>query len=128
MLNLKKQRGASFLGWIVIIAIVGFFLMAGVKLFPVYYNGLTTKSIVEDIAVQMDGKEPNKKQLWSAIQKRLTIDSVKGVSKENFVFEKGKNSIDFGVDYEIRVPFIANIDIVAIFDQRETINTKVPNN
>ena len=128
MLNGKKQRGASFLSWIVIIAIVGFFLMVGIKLFPVYYKGLTTKAIIEDIATEMIGKEPNKKQLWNAIRKRLDVDSIYDVDKEHFVFEKIKDGIDFGVDYEIRIPLIANIDVVAKFDQRQKINTKAAQN
>lgn len=128
MLNRNKQRGVSFLGWIVVIAIVGFFLMVGVKLFPVYYKGLSTKSIMEDIAAEMAGKEPNKKQLWGAIRKRLDIDSIYDVEKEHFVFEKVKDRIDFGVDYEIRVPLIANIDVVAKFDQRQTISSKASTN
>lgn len=128
MLNMKKQHGVSFLGVIVIIAIVGFFLMVGVKLFPVYYKGLTTKSIVEDVATEMNGKQPNKKQLWNKIQKRFSIDSIKGIGKEDFVFEQAKNSIEFGLDYEVRVPLIANIDVVVKFDQQEVINTKSSEN
>jgi len=127
MLNREKQRGLSFLGWIIIIAVVGFFLMVGVKLFPVYYKGLTTKAIVEDTAAEMEGKGPNKNQLWNKIQKRLDIDSIYDVKKEHFVFEKVKDSINFGVDYEVRIPLIANIDVVAKFDQRQTINGKAVN-
>lgn len=124
MITMHKQRGATFVFWVFFAALIGFILMLGVKLFPVYYKGFTTKDIVESIALEMQGKKPNKKQLWESIDKRLNINSVYGVKKEHFVYSKDKDQIEFGLDYEIRVPVIANLDAVAKFDQRQTVNTK----
>ncbi|MFK7817018.1 MAG: DUF4845 domain-containing protein [Gammaproteobacteria bacterium] len=124
MITMYRQRGATFVFWVFFIALIGFLLMLGVKLFPVYYKGFTTQKIVEEIAIDMQGKKPNKKQLWQSISKRININSVYGVNKEHFVYEKNKNSVEFGLDYEVRVPVIANLDAVAKFDQRQTIVTK----
>ena len=123
-MNIQKQSGATFIFWMFFVSLIGFLLMIGVKLFPVYYKGFTTEKIVEDIAIQMQGKKPNKKQLWQSISKRININSVYGVEKGHFVYEKNKDSIDFGLDYEVRVPVIGNLDVIAKFDQRQTINTK----
>ena len=119
-----KQRGATFVFWVFFLALIGFLLMIGIKLFPVYYKGFTTQKIVEDIAVEMQGKKPTKKQLWQSIDKRININSVYGVDKNHFVFERNKDAIDFGLDYEVRIPIIANLDAIAKFDQRQTIITK----
>jgi hypothetical protein len=119
-----KQHGATFVFWVFFLALIGFLLMLGIKLFPVYYKGFTTQKIIEDIALEMTGKSPNKKQLWESIDKRLNINSVYGVSKEHYVYEKDKDSVSFGLDYEVRVPVIANLDAVAKFDQRQSISTK----
>lgn len=124
MISIYKQRGATFIFWMFFVAIIGFLLMIGAKLFPVYYKGFSTEKIVEDVALEMQKKKPNKKQLWDTIEKRLNINSIRTVKKEHFVFTKEKDSINFGLDYEVRVPIIANIDAVAKFDQRQTINTK----
>lgn len=119
-----KQRGATFVFWVFFSALIGFFMMLGIKLFPVYYKGFTTEKIVEEIALEMQGKKPNKKQLWQSIDKRININSVYGVNKDHFVFERNKDSIDFGLNYEVRIPVIANLDVIAKFDQRQTIITK----
>ncbi len=123
-MNIQKQRGATFVFWVFFLALIGFLLMFGIKLFPVYYKGFTTEKIIEEIALEMQGKNPNKKQLWESISKRININSVYGVDKEHFVYEKNKESVEFGLDYEVRVPVIANLDAIAKFDQRQTINTK----
>ncbi len=124
MITRYKQRGATFVFWVFFLALIGFLMMLGIKLFPVYYKGFTTKKIVEDISIEMQNKKPNKKQIWQSIAKRLNINGVYGVNKDHFVYSKNKNDIEFGLDYEVRVPVIANLDAVAKFDQRQTINTK----
>ena len=124
MIMMYKQRGATFIFWVFFLALIGFLMMLGVKLFPVYYKGFATEKIVEDVALEMQGKKPNKKQLWETIDKRLNINSINNVLKEHFVYEKNKDVITFGLDYEVRLPVIANLDAVAKFDQRKTINTK----
>ncbi len=124
MITVYKQRGATFVFWVFFLALIGFLLMIGIKLFPVYYKGFTTQKIVEDIAIEMQGKKPTKKQLWQSIDKRININSVYGVDKNHFVFERNKGAIDFGLNYEVRIPIIANLDAIAKFDQRQTIITK----
>ena len=124
MMNMHKQRGASFLFWVLFLALIGFLLMLGIKLFPVYYKGFTTGKIVEEIALEMQGKKPNKKQLWESISKRININSVYGIERDHFVYEKNKGLVEFGLDYEVRIPVIANLDAVAKFDQRQTISEK----
>ncbi len=124
MITMNKQRGATFVSWVFLLALIGFLIMLGIKLFPVYYKGFTTQKIVEEIAIEMQNKKPNKKQLWQSIDKRININSVYGVTKDHFVYEKNKDSVEFGLDYEVRVPVIANLDAIAKFDQRQTIMTK----
>ncbi len=124
MMNFKKQRGASFVFWVLFIALIGFIITLGIKLFPVYYNGFATEKIIEDLAIEMQGKNPNKKQLWDLIQRRLDVNSIESIKKENFVYEKQKKSLEFGVDYEVRLPLVANMDAVVMFNHRQIINIK----
>jgi hypothetical protein len=124
MISVHKQRGATFIFWVFFFALIGFLMMLGIKLFPVYYKGFATDKIIEDLALEMNGKKPNKKQLWESIDKRLNINSIYGVEKEHFVYSKNKDGIEFGLYYEVRVPVVLNLDAVAKFDQRQTISVK----
>lgn len=121
-MNLKKQQGASFVFWVFFLALIGFLIMLGIKLFPIYYRGFATEKIVADVATAMEGKKPTKSQLWGAIERRIDINSIYGVNKEAFVYEKQKKGvISFGLNYEVRIPVILNLDAVVSFDQRQTI-------
>ena len=46
------------------------------------------------------------------------------MTKHNYVYVVNKKgNIEFGLNYEVRVPAIANLDVVAKFDQIQTIVT-----
>jgi hypothetical protein len=124
MMNFKNQRGASFVFWVLIAALFGFLLMMGVKLFPVYYRGLSVKTFVEEIAVELNGKNPSKKQVWQKIEKRLNVNGIRNIKRQDMVFERDKRKTHIGLDYEERIPLAGNIDAVVMFDYRQTIEQK----
>ena len=127
MMNLRKQRGASFVFWVLILALIGFLFIIGIKLFPVYYRGLAAKKIIENLAVEMQGKQPNKKQLWDLIDRRLYINAISDVKKEDFIYNVDKRNVEFGIDYEVRVSLISNLDAVVMFDYRHTLTKNSKN-
>ncbi len=122
MMNFKNQRGASFVFWVLIAALFGFLLMMGVKLFPVYYRGLSVKTFVEEIAVELNGKNPSKKQVWQKIERRLNVKGIRNIKRQDMVFERDKRKTHIGLDYEERIPLAGNIDAVVMFDYRQTID------
>ncbi len=124
MMNFKNQRGASFVFWVLIAALFGFLLMVGVKLFPVYYRGFSVKTFVEEIAVELNGKNPSKKQVWQKIEKRLNVNGIRNIKRQDMVFERDKRKTHIGLDYEERIPLAGNIDAVVMFDYRQTIEQK----
>ena len=107
-----------------IAALFGFLLMMGVKLFPVYYRGLSVKTCVEEIAVELNGKNPSKKQVWQKIEKRLNVNGIRNIKRQDMVFERDKRKTHIGLDYEERIPLAGNIDAVVMFDYRQTIEQK----
>ncbi len=124
MMNFKNQCGASFVFWVLVVALFGFLLMAGVKLFPIYYRGLSVKTFVEDIAAELDGKNPSRKQVWQKIAKRLDVNGIRNIKRDDMVFEKDKKKTYIGLDYEERIPLAGNIDVVVMFNYRQTIDQK----
>lgn len=124
MMNLKKQRGASFVFWVIIAALFGFLLMMGVKLFPVYYRGLSVKQLVVDVSSELNQKNPNRAQVLDKLYKRLDVNGIANVKKEHMVFVKEKNQIVIGLSYEERIPLVGNIDALVTFDYRQALASK----
>ena len=118
MNSLKSQHGMSWFSMLILIGMIGFFVVSGIKLGPTYMQYETVKSVMNDLSKDqaLTGKHPN--VVWTAFNKRLDVNGISYIKKEDFKFQlsdgTGPNRIS--VDYEVREPLMANIDTVLKFD------------
>ncbi|MEA3410320.1 MAG: DUF4845 domain-containing protein [Pseudomonadota bacterium] len=123
MKSMQRQNGASFLLWLVLIGILGFGMVVGFKLFPVYLNGYAVEKILTEVAQEAKGKGYNKKIIWKSISKRLDVNSISDVTYDNLSFKRETGNSTIGIDYEVRKHLFANIDAVIVFSFSETFKT-----
>ena len=132
----KHQTGMSMLVMIVIIGLFGYAIFIGIKVTPVYMEFYSIRSIVDGLADEMKVRPMNKNQYLDLLIRRLNINYVevrdlkpsrdgceKTKKKEVFVFKKEKKKIVIGLDYEKRIPMVANIDFLLQFNY---LNEVVP--
>ncbi|MGK2913709.1 MAG: DUF4845 domain-containing protein [Porticoccaceae bacterium] len=109
-----QQLGLSSLGWLFMLAIVGFFLTALLKLGPLYLDNYFIAS-----AVQSLDKEDIQNKEVSEIRRKLdnefTVNNVRDISVADVQVVRGKGHTLVKVNYEKRVPFMGNVDIVVKF-------------
>ena len=113
----RRQGGFSTVALITIIAIAAVFIMTLFKLFPMYYGNIKLQSALE--AVQQDSRiDPkSKRAIWTSLQKRLYIDSVEWVQREDVTMERKNGQTTVTVNYETRDDFIGNLYIGASFSE-----------
>lgn len=106
----------SIPGMLVIAIMVGFFVMCGIRMTPVYLEYLTVKRIMEDVASEFKPEEDQIRDIRRKISNMLNTNQVYGLQpKEVEVFRKdGKTIID--ANYEARIPIMGRIDAVMNFD------------
>ncbi len=106
----------SIPGMLVIAIMVGFFVMCGIRMTPVYLEYLTVKRIMEDVASEFKPEEDQIRDIRRKISNMLNTNQVYGLEpKEVEVFRKdGKTIID--ASYEARIPIMGRIDAVMNFD------------
>ncbi len=121
MNSLKRQQGAGFVFWVLFAALLGFLFIIGVRLFPVYLQGYSVKTILSDIAVESRGQEWKRAQYWNKLTKRFDVNSINGVKKEHFTYTREKGVTTLNINYERQFYLIANLDGVAKFDFTETV-------
>lgn len=122
MINKHKQQGLTTVGWIVVIAIFGSIVLTGFKVLPMYMEFLSVKSVMESVAEDTSLDPKSKKDLWEAISKRLYVNSVRELKKEDFAFTRKDGVTTITADYEVRKPYIAQLFIGANFVHSVEIN------
>lgn len=116
-----RQKGLSSVGWIVIAAIFGLLLITFFKIFPMYYDNFQVKAALEGVAADTSIDPKSKREIWTSLQKRLYINSVKSVARENVDMQRKDGKTTITVTYEAEQDYIANMFIGARFVETAVI-------
>jgi hypothetical protein len=117
----SKQRGITFIGLALLVAMVAVLGFAGLKLTPAYLENMKIKRILSDVKSDMDGQGPTPQVIRRAIDKRLNIEMVYGLKAKDFEIEKGSEGFTVAARYERSEPFIANVSLLVTFNDEVEI-------
>lgn len=115
-MNRHSQKGITTLGWIIIIAIFGSIVLTGLKILPMYLDYFNVKSVVDSVVNDPTLDPKSKRDLWNAINKRLLINQVRSIKKENVSFSRKDGVTTIVVDYNVEKPYIAQLYLGARFN------------
>jgi len=117
-----RQKGLSTPGWIAVVGIFAFLLITFFKVFPMYYANFKVKAVLEGLQQDQDLDVKSKRAIWTSLNKRLYIDEVKNITKENvkMVRKDGKTTIT--ITYETRDSYVGNLFIGGNFVESVVID------
>jgi hypothetical protein len=115
-----RQRGATFLGMLIIVAILGCGLYAGIRLVPIYFEYMAVVRAMEQTAKEEDGTATSPQQLRTAMDRRWTIEDIKSIDPKEIEIKKIPNGFSMRAYYRAEAPFVANVSLVVDFDK--TVN------
>ena len=117
-----KQRGASFLGFIAIAAVVGIIGLAVLRLTPVYLEYMRVRQVLTDVKAQYDNQGATVPAIKNTILKRLDVEAVGTLELDDFQITKTESGIEVRAKYDRTVPYVANVSLLVSFDQAEELN------
>ncbi len=124
MIVRQKQVGMTAIGWIGVIALILMFILMILKLFPIYMDGFKVGSVLSDLKDEPGVANMTPVMISNTIMKRLDINMVDNVTREDIYIDKLKNSMNVEIDYEVRENLVGNIDVVVHFQKAISIPTQ----
>lgn len=117
IMNIRKQRGLTLIGFGIVLALGIFFAYTGMKVIPIYleYNALLNalKTVQSDPgAVDMTAGQVRNKIINS-----LWVSYASNNIKREHIHISRSEGIKIRVVYEVRKTWIGNIDLIAHFDK-----------
>jgi len=106
-----QQKGLSSAGWIAVAGIFGLLLITFFKVFPMFYENFKVKAAMEAMAQDQSVDPKSKRAIWESLQKRMFIDEVRSISRENLEISRKDNKTTVVVTYETRDNYIGNLFI-----------------
>ena len=120
----NRQRGISFLGLIVVLGVLGFAAVIGLKLFPVYMDSWKIDGVMKAVIKEPGVNEQSRQEIIEMMLKRLDIEAVDSLNYSNYKdrlsVSKRKNNVTIHVTYEVMTPLMGNLSLLAQFDKSES--------
>jgi len=112
------QRGFSKFGLLMMLVLLVSGLTFGLKILPVYLDHNFVKGVAEELIA--DGRAANLTQgeIREEIANGLRVNNVRDFNLNSVTLERENAEPVLVIEYERRVPLVANIDVVISFDDR----------
>lgn len=123
-MNQKKQKGATFITWMIAAAVGVLILSAGLKIGPSYLEYNSVRSMMRAIAAEPGIKTKNKRYIYSQVLKYININGMYSLEKamlKDKIFKvsllrKGNNKKQLSVHYEVKKHWLGNLSYLMDFE------------
>jgi len=111
-----RQQGITAIGFLIIAIMVAAIGFAALRLTPIYLEHMKIVSVLEDVKADLDGTNPSIQLIKSAIGKRLNIEMVRVVQRQDFKVKKSEVGYSVRVQYNAEAPYFANVWLLVRFN------------
>lgn len=115
---LRRQQGMTTLGMVILVAFIGVFAFAALRLVPVYLNYMKVASVVSGVVQEFDGAGATSGMIRRSISNRFDIEMVSEIRAKDVTVTKVDGGYEVAAVYSHKAPFIANISFVVDFEER----------
>jgi hypothetical protein len=112
-----RQRGATFLGMVTIVAILGFGLYAGIRLLPLYLEYMAIARALEQIATENNNNPTSPQKLLIDLNRRWTVEDIHSLDPKDIEIKRSSTGFTMRAEYRAEAPFVANVSLVVDFDK-----------
>lgn len=118
----RTQTGFSVVQLLLLLVIVGFVLMMAVRFVPVYIENHTISSVLDSLSEEPNLTNYTEREMRELISRRFSINGVESATMDDVEILRTRSGILVTVRYEVRHPFLGNLDLVARFNERYEVN------
>lgn len=111
-----SQRGMGLLGLLAIAVMVGFFVMAGIRITPGYVEYLTVRETVIRIVGEFDQEQDTISDIRRDLATDFNTNQIKGTDFRNVEISRKNGRVIVDANYEQRIPLVWRIDAVVKYD------------
>jgi hypothetical protein len=109
------------IGWLVVLALIGFAVLVGFKLGPVYLEYYTVRSSIDSLGKEENLANKSPGQIWVLLNRRFDMNDVKSVDKEHVSILQRPDQTIVSVDYEVKRHLLGNVGILLSFSDKVEI-------
>ncbi|HTW37077.1 MAG TPA: DUF4845 domain-containing protein [Steroidobacteraceae bacterium] len=114
----RRQRGVTFLGWVILLVPVAIVAYAAIRLTPIYLNYMrVAKSLDETVADMKTEQSVSEAAIRNSLARRFDIDSITYPDWKDIAIRRDGDSWVLEAKYTDGAPLFANISLEIDFDK-----------
>jgi hypothetical protein len=114
----NRQRGITFIGWLVLLLPLAVVVYGGIRLAPIYLNYTKVARALERTAVDFQGSSATPHLIRNSLEKRLDIEMVDYPTLNEIVIRKEGQAWVLETSYEDEAPLFSNVSLLVAFNKR----------
>ena len=116
-----RQRGATMLGYIILVSFVGVFAFGAIRLTPVYLNYMKVVGVIDGVHTEFDGQNPSRSAIRSSVNRRFDVESVSIITYRDIKITPVDGGFEVAAIYDHTAPFIGNISFTVHFNKSRLV-------
>ncbi len=118
-----KQRGLTFIGWLVLLVPLAIVFYAGIRLAPVYLNYMKVVHSLDALQSEFKGEDSTQAILRSSLQKHFDVESVDYPNVKDVQISRDGRAWIVDASFDDQAPLFANISIQVAFHKAVQIGS-----
>jgi hypothetical protein len=112
-----RQRGITFVGWLILLVPLAIVFYAGVRLTPVYLNYMKVAHSLDALKSEYKGDSTNAQSLGDSLLKQFEIQSVDYPTVKDISIKREGRGWVVEASYDDQAPLFSNISLQVAFDK-----------
>ena len=114
----SRERGMTTLGFLILVAFLGLFAFAAIRLTPVYLNYMKVAGVLNGVLEEFDRQNPSIAAIRTSINRRFDVESVSVITSRDIKVTNDGAGFLVQAQYDHTAPYIANIYFTVRFDKQ----------
>ena len=111
----NKQKGLTGISIMALLVLIAFVAIIFLKIMPVYFDSFKVGDVISGMKEERGLGDKTNNEIKTMIMRRLDVNMVSDVTKDDVFIEKSKNDVLIDVEYEVRKNMFGNLDVVISF-------------
>lgn len=116
MRSLQQQKGVTTIGWLIILALIGFFVLLTLRMAPAYMEYYKVASTLGTMEKESGFSTPQ--EIRRMAENRFEISYVSVITSKDLQIKPFGQQYLVRAAYEARVHLFANVYVVMVFDKQ----------
>lgn len=120
-MRIRKQRGLTLIGFIIVLTIGLLFAYTGMRVIPMYLEYHALVNALNTLARQPGAADMEPARIRNNIINSLWVSYSSNNIKREHISITRSDGVKVRVRYEVRKPWLGNLDIIGSFDRTATL-------